>query len=71
MVVSGNEKIVKPDPKLYYVLLDRFSINPEETLFIDDNAHNIDTAKLLGFKTIHLTADVNLEEELVKMGVSF
>jgi len=71
MVVSGNEKIVKPDPKLYCILLDRFSINPEETLFIDDNAHNIDTAKLLGFKTIHLTTDVNLEEELVKMGVSF
>jgi 2-haloacid dehalogenase len=71
MVVSGNEKIVKPDPKLYYILLDRFSIDPEETLFIDDNAHNIDTARLLGFKTIHLVPGMNLEKELVKMGVSF
>lgn len=69
MVVSGNEKIVKPDPKLYYILLDRFSIDPEETLFIDDNAHNIDTARLLGFRTIHLVPEMNLKEELVKMGV--
>lgn len=69
MVVSGDEKLVKPDPKLYYVLLDRFDLDPEETLFIDDNAHNIDAAKLLGFKTIHFTNGVNLEEQLRGMGV--
>ena len=71
MVVSGDEKIVKPDPKLYRILLDRFHINPEETLFIDDNAHNIDAAKLLGFRTIHLVPGMSLEEELKEMGVSF
>ena len=69
IVVSGEEKLVKPDPKLYYVLLDRFNINPEETLFIDDNAHNIDTAKLLGFETIHFTPDVNLKSVLSEMGM--
>ncbi|MDO5522815.1 MAG: HAD family phosphatase [Bacteroidia bacterium] len=69
IVVSGDEKLVKPDPKLYYILLDRFNLNPEETLFIDDNPHNIDTAKLLGFNTIHYTQDVNLKERLTEMGV--
>ena len=69
IVVSGEEKLIKPDPKLYYILLDRFNINPEETLFIDDNAHNIDTAKLLGFETIHFTPDVNLENVLTEMGM--
>lgn len=69
IVVSGDEKIVKPDPKLYYILLDRFNINPEETLFIDDNVHNINIARLLGFKTIHLAPEINLEEGLVEMGV--
>lgn len=69
MVVSGEEKIVKPDPKLYYVLLDRFNLNPDETLFIDDNAHNIDTAGLLGFQTIHFTPDMDLEEVLTEMGI--
>lgn len=69
IVVSGEEKLIKPDPKLYYILLDRFNLNPEETLFIDDNAHNIDTAKLLGFETIHFTPDVNLENVLTEMGM--
>ncbi len=69
IVVSGEEKLIKPDPKLYYILLDRFNLNPEETLFIDDNAHNIDTAKLLGFETIHFTPDVNLENVLSEMGM--
>ncbi|MGI6046522.1 MAG: HAD family hydrolase [Petrimonas sp.] len=69
MVVSGDEKLIKPDPKLYYVLLDRFNINPEETLFIDDSAHNIDTAKLLGFETIHYTPEINLEDKLKEMGM--
>ena len=41
----------------------------EETLFIDDNAHNIDTAKLLGFETIHFTPDVNLKNVLTEMGM--
>ena len=69
IVVSGEEKLIKPDPKLYYILLDRFNLNPEETLFIDDNAHNIDTAKLLGFETIHFTPDVNLKSVLTEMGM--
>lgn len=69
IVVSGDEKIVKPDPKLYYILLDRYDLNPEETLFIDDNAQNIETARLLGFHTIHFTPDVNLEAELRKMRI--
>lgn len=69
IVVSGDEKLIKPDPKLYYVLLNRYNLNPEETLFIDDNALNIDTANLLGFKTIHFTPEVNLEEKLKELGM--
>lgn len=69
IVVSGDEKIVKPDPKLYYILLDRYDLSPEETLFIDDNAANVETARLLGFHTIHFTPEVNLESELRKMKV--
>ena len=70
MVVSGEEKIIKPDPRLYRVLLERFGLNPEETLFIDDNAQNIATAVMLGFKTIHYSPGVILKDELEKMGVA-
>ena len=69
IVVSGDEKLIKPDPKIYQVLLDRYAIKSEESLFIDDNADNITAAQQLGFQTIHYTQDVNLEEVLKKMGV--
>jgi len=69
IVVSGEEKRVKPDPQLYRILLDRYHLKAEETLLIDDNAENIETAKELGFKTVHLTPEVNLEETLKTMKV--
>lgn len=47
-VVSGIEKTVKPEPQLYRILLDRYSLRPEETVFIDDRTENVDTARRLG-----------------------
>ena len=44
-VVSGEEKIRKPSPEFYHVLLDRFNVLPEEALFIDDNFRNIQAAE--------------------------
>ena len=61
IVVSGDEKIVKPDPKIYEVLLSRYNLDAESSLFIDDNADNIETANKMGFKTVHFTEKVNLE----------
>jgi len=60
IVVSGDEKLIKPDPQIYQVLIDRYSVCPKESLFIDDNFENIEAAQKLGFQTIHLTKDVNL-----------
>ncbi|WP_352421295.1 HAD family phosphatase [Proteiniphilum sp.] len=64
MVVSGAEKVIKPDPRLYHILLGRYEIQAGESLFIDDNYANIETAQQLGFQTIHLVDDANLEEIL-------
>lgn len=69
IVVSGEEKTVKPHPELYRILMERYGIRPEESLFIDDSAANIQTARMLGFQTIHFTPDVNLEETLKEMNV--
>lgn len=49
IVLSGNEKLVKPDPRLYQRLLHRYSLQAEECLFIDDNSANIEAALALGF----------------------
>ena len=71
IVVSGTEKLIKPDPKIWEVLLERYNIKANESVFIDDNAKNIETAKNLGFVTIHITEETNLAEELRELGVEF
>lgn len=71
IVVSGEEKLIKPDPEIWNLLLRRYNIKAEESVFIDDNAKNIEVAKTLGFITIHITENTNLEAELKSLGVNF
>src|SRR6185295_1538763 len=53
VVVSGIEKTRKPFPEFYNILLNRYTISPEEAIFIDDNLHNIEAARMLGIDGIH------------------
>lgn len=69
IVVSGEEKLIKPNPEIWKVLLDRYAIKAEESVFIDDNFINIEVAKSLGFLTIHITENTDLADELSKIGV--
>ena len=66
IVVSGTEKIVKPNTQIYQLLLSRYGLMANESLFIDDNLENINAADKLGFKTIHLEKNVNLKSDLQK-----
>ena len=52
VVVSGIEKEVKPEPRIYHILLDRYNLKPEESIFIDDKEANIATARRLGMHGI-------------------
>lgn len=69
IVVSGTEKLIKPDPEIWHVLLDRYNIKAEESVFIDDNTKNIKMAKSLGFITIQVFPDTDLTKELNELGV--
>ena len=71
IVVSGTEKLIKPDPTIWNVLLDRYQIKAEESVFIDDNFNNIKTAESLGFICVHIKKDTDLERELRDLGVQF
>lgn len=64
IVVSGAEKLIKPDPALYELLLDRYSLIAGNCLFIDDNYHNIAAAVEIGFDTIHFINPGQLLREL-------
>ncbi|MCA1523486.1 HAD-IA family hydrolase, partial [Bradyrhizobium sp. IC3069] len=48
IVVSGAEKLVKPDAAIYRLALERFGLEPQDAVFIDDNAANIAGAEAIG-----------------------
>ena len=54
MIISGEEKLCKPDPAIYKLAISRFNLDPQQTVFVDDKYENILAAKKLGFQTIHL-----------------
>lgn len=63
-LVSGEEKTRKPFPEIYQLILDRFSINREEALFIDDNRRNAEAAQAFGIPTIRFQSPAQLRAEL-------
>ncbi|TRX62664.1 HAD family phosphatase [Fulvivirga sp. M361] len=69
IVVSGEEKMIKPNKEIYLLLLDRYKLKAENSIFIDDNLENILAAQKIGFHTVHFNGDLNLEHELERIGV--
>lgn len=68
-VVSGEEKMRKPFPEFYQLIIDRFKLTPEHTLFIDDNLRNVKAADEIGLKTIAFESPKRLKERLVQLEV--
>ena len=70
-VVSGFERVSKPDPAIYRILLERYGLRAEECVFLDDRKVNIDTALSLGMQGIVFTSYEDARgrlEELFKRG---
>lgn len=65
IVVSGDEKLVKPDARIYNLAAQRFGYAPEEMLFIDDNAANIEGARALGWQVHHFKNADLLRADLI------
>jgi len=58
------EKVIKPDPRLYRILLDRYGLKAEECVFIDDNPANVAGAEAVGIKGILFKNAEQLRAEL-------
>lgn len=70
VVVSGAEKVVKPDPRIYDIALERMGRpDPAHVLFIDDSRKNTDAADRLGFQTHHFHDAETLKADLTKRGL--
>ena len=69
IVVSGEEGVIKPDPRIFRILLDRYDIPADAAVFIDDNPANADAATNLGIHGIHFRSPADLRRELVALGL--
>ncbi|WP_033924079.1 HAD family hydrolase [Sphingomonas sp. 35-24ZXX] len=69
IVVSGAEKLVKPDPAIYRLAIARFGIDPARTLFIDDREDNIASAIACGLQGHVFRDTATLEADLLARGV--
>ena len=65
LLVSGEERVTKPDPAIFQLLLDRFGLDPTATVFVDDSEANVAAARRLGFDAIRFTGHEELRRELV------
>lgn len=69
VVVSAHERVVKPDPAIYQILLERYGLAAPDCIFIDDSARNIATARQIGMKAVHFVENIDLRAELRILGM--
>jgi len=64
VLVSGEERMIKPDPRFFKLLQDRFGLAPEATFYVDDSEANVAAARRLGFDAVRFTGPEQLRREL-------
>ncbi len=69
IVVSGEEKLRKPDPEIYQRLIQRYKVVATQAVFIDDNAENVKAAGALGFHAIHFKSAGQLVHDLKYLNI--
>ncbi len=70
IVVSAYEKLVKPQPEIYKVLLERFKLVPEECLFVDDREINLAGAAICGMQSVAFRSAEDFEKSLRELGIA-
>lgn len=69
IVVSGEEHLLKPNVAIYHCLLERYNLQPEESIFIDDNADNVAAAKAVGMESVRFADAATLVQQLAEYGI--
>ena len=68
-VISSEEHLIKPDPRIYQCLIDRYELQPSESIFVDDKQKNVDAAKACGMGGLLFTSADQLRSDLQQLGV--
>jgi 2-haloacid dehalogenase len=69
ILVSGDVGVIKPDPQIFKLLIERFDIDPQRAVYIDDVEANVAASRPFGIHAIHFTTPTALREELVALGL--
>jgi 2-haloacid dehalogenase len=70
VVVSAHERLIKPDPAIYRVLLARYKLEAGDCIFIDDSEKNVDAARSVGMQTVHFVEPIDLRAALRGLGAA-
>jgi 2-haloacid dehalogenase len=69
ILVSGEERLIKPDPRIFQLLLERIGRAADACVYIDDNPKNAAAAAALGFDAVHFRSPEQLRADLARLGV--
>jgi 2-haloacid dehalogenase len=69
ILVSGEVQVIKPEPRIFALLIERFAIEPQRAVYIDDVEANVAAARPFGIHAIHFTTPANLRQELAGLGL--
>lgn len=68
IVVSGDEKVLKPDPRIFHTLAERHGVDLTRSIFIDDSVKNVVGAEAVGMAAHHFTSPAGLAADLRARG---
>jgi 2-haloacid dehalogenase len=70
IVVSGEERLIKPDPAIFHRLLTRYNIAPQRAVYIDDSPRNVSAAAGVGFHALRFVDACQLRRDLIALGLA-
>ena len=68
-VISGLEGVAKPDPRIFEILLTRYQLTPQSTVFVDDAPANIRAARELGIQAVQYVSPQQLRQDFSRLGL--
>jgi 2-haloacid dehalogenase len=68
-LLSGEVRLLKPDPRIYHRFFETHAVVPAQSVYIDDSQPNVQTATALGMHGIHFTDSTALRAELRRIGL--
>ncbi len=69
LIISAEEGLTKPDPRIYRLAAERLGVPPSEAVLVDDFIENVEGARAVGMQAIHYQPGTDVGAELAKLGV--